>query len=128
MRSGDFLQHLILTPKVKPVLKKLRAHGIILVVLSTQPYFKEKTRLASLMRVIEYFELEEFFDEFQASKVTAINASQNGTSQAVESDAALIAVAVVWSTLVHLSDSAYFLIMPNAVLLPSGLPIRCVRT
>jgi HAD superfamily phosphatase (TIGR01681 family) len=61
-------RHMTTTPHLIEVLKKLRAMGIILVVLSTQPGTSQYERDASLMRYIEHLKLDKYFDEIHASK------------------------------------------------------------
>jgi magnesium-dependent phosphatase-1 len=65
---GHAEKHLTTTPHVRKVLKKLKAMGIILVLLSTQPYASQYERDASLMRKVEHLKLDGYFDEIHASK------------------------------------------------------------
>jgi magnesium-dependent phosphatase-1 len=62
-------EHLTTTPHLRKVLKKLKSMGVVLAVLSTQPYVSQHERDANLMRLIEHLNLEEFFDEIHGSKI-----------------------------------------------------------
>ena len=57
----------MLIPTVLPTLRKLKKLGIILVVLSTNPYPPEEAD-ASIKKRIKHFQLDELFDEVHATR------------------------------------------------------------
>ncbi len=63
----DYHEHLILTPDVIEVLKKLKERGIITVILSTHPHEPSKA-VVLLNKKVEYFKLGEFFTEVHATR------------------------------------------------------------
>ena len=60
-------RHLILTPTTLSTIKKLRAKGIILVILSTNPHPPEEAD-AILKKKVRHFDLHQLFDEIHATR------------------------------------------------------------
>lgn len=60
-------RHLVLTPTTLSTLKRLRARGIILVVLSTHPHPPEEADVM-LKKKVRHFDLHELFDEIHAAR------------------------------------------------------------
>ena len=62
----NYLQHLTIIPSVNKTLRKLKKHGIVLVLLSTHPYSHKKAAQI-LKRKVEHFKLSDFFEEYHAT-------------------------------------------------------------
>lgn len=65
--AEDPNRHLILTPTTLTTIKRLRAKGIILVILSTHPHPPEEAD-AILNKKVKHFELDQLFDEIHAAR------------------------------------------------------------
>ncbi len=64
--AKDPNKHLMLTPTALSTIKKLKAQGMYLVILSTNPYPPEKAN-AIMKERINYFQLQGLFDEVHAT-------------------------------------------------------------
>lgn len=64
--KDNYLKHLTPTPHVKRVLKVLRSHNIICVILSTHPQETE-VATAILKEKVVHFRLDKYFDEIHAT-------------------------------------------------------------
>jgi len=62
----NYLKHLTIIPSVNKTLRKLKKHGIVLVLLSTHPHYHKKATQI-LKRKVEYFKLSDFFEEYYAT-------------------------------------------------------------
>ena len=65
-KEEDPLRHLTLTPNVKTVLKKLKGHGVILVLIGQLPYPKDIAN-EKLERMTKHFGIFCYFDQIRAS-------------------------------------------------------------
>ena len=71
-RYKKYEQHLELIPETLSTLKKLKSLGITAIILSTSPHPSKKAHQI-LMKKVNHFELNQFFDEVHATKEVPIS-------------------------------------------------------
>ena len=66
-KPKDYLKHLVLTPSILTVLKKLKKRGIIVVALSTHPHSRQEADIRMQGR-IKHLKLGKIFDEIYTAR------------------------------------------------------------